>query len=328
MKKTICYLLLFCFSLITTGSFASAPDAETNYFEFRSSYLLNLHHYLIKEGIRYNKTDSSNRSFESFFIHQGEVNSSSKSGIMSAVKYYGDSVVKKNMLFDPELNSLKYTLLTVEAVYEIPGNSISPLWLKALKSADAYYKDQEWKNTNAKNLLFINSHVEQVKKIEKEVIGRCEDVYQYKFTGKKFRIEIVDYATFFGAYTTNDPFVCSVISSTDKRHDAEQGTEVIFHEVSHSMIDSLFKMQQDLCKATSLRVDHNVWHTILFYSTGTIVKDALAGIGVKHELYIYRNDLGGLSPDFRNLIDKVSAQWPLYMNRKIPMEDVLKKILN
>lgn len=327
MKRKICSLLLFCFSIIT-NSFASAPVAETNYFEFRSSYILNLHHYLIKEGLRYNKTDSLNRSFESFFINTGKVTASAKQGIMNAVKYYADSVVKKNMLFDPELTSLKYALLSIDDVNEVPDNVISPAWIKAIKSADAYYKEGEWKNTNAQNLLFINSHLEQVKRIEKDVIRRCEDVYQYKYSGKKFRIELVDYATFFGAYTTNEPFVCAVISSTDKRHNAEQGTEVIFHEVSHSMIDSLFQKQQELCTASSLRMDHNVWHSILFYSTGTIVKDALAQIGVNHELYIYRNNLASLSPDFKKLIDKVSTQWPLYMNKEISMDEALKKILN
>jgi hypothetical protein len=327
MKKTLFLILLLPFiAPAQTENPLPGQIGETNYFEFFSNYYLNLHHWLYSKGLQYNKTLS--KDFDSIFKEiKIAPDESTKQNVMLAIKYYADSIVNRNLLFDPGLTDLKYSLEKIADLNSEELKSFSPYIINALQSADSFFRDNHWTEINAKNMTFMKANIELVKEIENDVVGDCAKYYHYKYDGKKFRVDLVDYATFFGAYTTTDPYINAVISSTDKRHEGTQGVEVIFHEVSHGMIDSVYALQEKICNGVKTPVDHNIWHSILFYSTGTFVKNALAMHGKEHEIYLYKNNLAGINPQFKKVIDSVTKYWKLYLDGKISMEKSIRLIV-
>ncbi|MCD6067510.1 MAG: hypothetical protein K0S33_2336 [Bacteroidetes bacterium] len=303
---------------------------ETTYFEFHSNYLMNLHHFLVKKGLQLSKTESDPiKQFDILFkddvktVLRPEV----KAKVMQAIQFYADSISKSNLLFDPRLTELKYALEATTVLKDLKAKEPIKGTVDALEKASRFYAEFFWQEQDKKNRAYLGTILKQVKQIEKAVIDSSSKYYGYKHNGKKFRVDLVDYATFYGAYTTTEPYINAVISSTDKKHDGTQGVEIVFHEVSHGMIDNVFLAQEKLSKEMGKEFDHNVWHTILFYSAGTFVKNELAKQNTAHELYIYKNKLGSIAPSFQKTLDAVAIYWQSYLDGKTDMETAVKDIL-
>ncbi|MBK6446333.1 MAG: hypothetical protein IPF81_13860 [Bacteroidetes bacterium] len=331
MKKAI--LLFFCCSAIFLNSISAETGskiAETHYFEFHSNYMLNLHHFLMQKGFKYKLASSEQeKTFDALFGTDASVSASEteKQNILKAVVFYANNQANRNMLFDPEMTELKYALEEMNSVDDLSASKIPAEVQTALKQADVYFQKNDWLAQDKRNRTFLLDKIETIRKIEEQTIAKCERVYQYKWNGKKFRIDLVDYATFFGAYTTTEPFVNAVISSSDKRHEGSQGIEVNFHEVSHAMSDGLFGAQMHFCDSMHLQMDHNVWHTLLFYTTGKIVQQQLASLGQEHELYLLKNKLAELNPNVRKVVDAVLKNGPALLDGKKNTQETVLAVL-
>ena len=335
MKKSVFLLVVIFFSHSifaspkeTTNN--SAKIAETTYFDFRSNFVLNLHHFLLKKASNFGRMkNESQKQFDSLFTEiKLPVDEKTKQAVMNAISYYADNLAGKNMLFDPELTSLKYTFESCHTLEDLRSKNISADLMAVLNNTSGFYSQYFWNEQDKLNREFILSRLDLIKKIENEVIRNSSKYYQYKYNGVKFRIDMVDYATFFGAYTTTDPYISAVISSTYPSHKGTQGIEVIFHEAAHGMIDSVFLTQQTICKDKNLEFDHNIWHTILFYSTGMFVKSELQKQNIDHEIYIYKNKLGDLNPAVKKTIDSVAINWQAYLENNTTLNEAMAKILN
>ncbi len=329
------YILIIALSLASFASYSqnemrpTDKIAETTYIEFHSSYLVNLHHFIFNKAMRFSFYKNDNqKQYDTLFAElKTPVDDKTKSNVMNAVNFYVDSLSKKNMLFDKELTSFKYALQGSADFNELRKNSNSTLIIEAMQKADAFYKKYYWTEQNKRNNEFIQTKITTITGIEEDVMANCSKYYQYTFSGKKFRVDLTDYATFFAAYTTTEPYVSAIISSTNKKHDGTQGIEVIFHEISHAMIDSVFVIQQNICTSKNLPFDHNVWHSILFYSTGTFVKNALSKVGQEHELYMYKNKLADFNPDIKKTMIAINNYWQQYLDNKISMQNAIEYIL-
>ena len=335
MKKFTLFLLIFAFNNSTfAGHKTIVPNSdkisETTYFDFRSNYVLNLHHFLLKKASTFGRmTHESQKQFDSLFAEiKAPIDIKTKTAVMDAVKFYTDSLAKKNMLFDPEMTFLKYEMESSSSLEELATKNISKNILSALNNCSDFYSQHLWNEQDKLNREFIASRIDLIKKIEGEVIRNSSKYYLYKYNGTKFRIDLVDYATFFGAYTTTEPYISAVISSTYRSHSGTQGVEVIFHEVAHGMIDAIYNAQENACKDQNMEFDHNVWHTILFYSTGMFVKNELKKQNIDHEIYIYKNKLGDINPAVKKTIDAVAANWQMYLDEKATMNEAMTNILS
>jgi hypothetical protein len=303
--------------------------ASTRYIEFYSNYLVNLHHFIFNKAMHYSFYRNENqKQFDTLFAEiKTQVDETTKKEVMIAVKFYADSLSTKNMLFDEELTNFKISLQQSQTFDQLKINAKSPQIVTAIQNSDAFYKKYYWSEQDKKNRDFVLSKVKTIKGIESDVMTNFSKYYQYNFNGKKFRIDLTDYATFFSAYTTTEPYVSATISSTTKKHQGTQGIEVIFHEISHAMIDSVFMMQQKICTNRNLAFDHNVWHSILFYSTGMFVKTALAKVGVNHELYLLKNKITDFNPEVKKTMNTITDYWQQYLDGKLSMQSAMEHIL-
>jgi hypothetical protein len=332
MKK---YIFTIAFTLAAVATFSQSDSqtttkiAETTYMELHSNYLVNLHHFIFNKAMHYRFYKNENqKQFDKLFAEiKTKVEETTKREVMIAVKFYADSLSTKNMLFDEELTDFKISLQQSLTFDQLKIIAKSPQIVTAMQKADAFYQKYYWSEQDKKNRDFVLSKIKTIKSIESDVMANCSKYYQYDFDGKKFRIDLTDYATFFSAYTTTEPYVSAIISSTTQKHEGTQGIEVIFHEISHDMIDSVFIMQQKICTFRNLAFDHNVWHSILFYSTGMFVKTALAKLGVDHELYLIKNKITDFNPEVKKMMNTIIDYWQQYLDGKISMQSAMEHIL-
>lgn len=334
-RAQYCLLLLFlgcvlgCSSAGRLDEPACGPFAQTRYFEFHSSYLVNLHHCLFDKGVQWSRgQDEPARSFEALFPGvRLSVDSAQRSAVLESIRFYGESLAQRNLLFDSELTAVKYALQAATDPDDVQARVASQELVAALRGADAFYREHLWPAHDAQNREFVEQRISTIRAIEERVVGDCSKAYQYEFDHRRYRIDLTDYATFFGAYTTNEPYVSATISSRNAMHAGTQGIEVVFHEVSHAMMDRLIGTQAALATELGKPLDHNVWHTILFVTTGNFVREALAERGIEHEIYIEEQALGSRVPGLRGIIDEIAAQWTPYLRGQTTMEQALREIL-
>lgn len=103
--------LLIAFTLLT-GIAVHAQDRmllETKYYRFYSSELLNVHLLLYKHAVQIKLEKVSDDSL-SMYLSKARLSSDAK--MIGALKYYRDSVTKKDMLFDSTMRKFSVMLAT------------------------------------------------------------------------------------------------------------------------------------------------------------------------------------------------------------------------
>jgi len=84
-----------------------------------------------------------------------------------------------------------------------------------------------------------------------------------------------------GAYTTGPPTHVT-ISSSEERLQGPAALEMLFHESSHSALSDLFQRVQQAAAAQHVDVPPQLWHAVLFYTTGELTRRELAAHGVAY----------------------------------------------
>jgi hypothetical protein len=104
-----------------------------------------------------------------------------------------------------------------------------------------------------------------------ELAGQLSDVYQRPWPSQRVRVDVVEYAGPFGAYTTIDP-IHVTISSHDPRNRGVYGFEVLFHESSHVLAGAVTAAIAREFRSRDKPIPRAFWHALLFYTTGEIVR--------------------------------------------------------
>ncbi|MEM9075393.1 MAG: hypothetical protein AAGC43_00060 [Bacteroidota bacterium] len=139
------------------------------------------------------------------------------------------------------------------------------------------------------NKKILGKYFGLIKELEKEVIGKMEDLADYTWPSeKKVRVDVVTYANWAGAYTVTRPEMNIVISTIDEKNTTTSFIETIFHEGTHLLfpIDgSPFRAEiYYKSKEMKLRFQRHLWHASQFFLCGRITQDKLKAKGISHKL--------------------------------------------
>src|SRR5260370_15669856 len=74
-----------------------------------------------------------------------------------------------------------------------------------------------------------------------------------------------------GAYTTLDPLRVT-IASTDPRNQGPAALEVLFHEASHGIATPVEQTIARECRQRDKPIPRDLWHALIFYTTGEVIK--------------------------------------------------------
>jgi hypothetical protein len=124
-----------------------------------------------------------------------------------------------------------------------------------------------------------------------------------------------------GAYTTGRSTTHIVISSTDSGYLGLGGFEMLFHETSHSgsLIGPVQEGLREAFGKLDLRPPRNLWHVVLFYTSGEVVRRQLAKEGLEYKAYA--EEQGVYDGHWRSLRVLLDGTWERYLAGEISRQE-------
>ena len=321
--------------LIVTALFSCSEnkttslDQSTDFFEFKSHYWVNLHHFL------YQKADSSQLSKleedGSSLLEIGEINvyeqltKDEKDILNQAIQYYKDSLISKSLRRD--LNDMRIWFIEKAELETIMDNTYGDGFIEIINQVSPIYRKHFWEIHKSHNLSVISKHKAVIDEIEEEVISKMERLSLNNWPDStKVRVDVTAYANWAGAYTSSKPKMNIVLSTLDPSSLTSSFVETILHEGSHLLYlfgespirDKFYFKSEEL----EMEFPRNLWHASMFFLCGRATQDALSEQNIDHNLLIDEKNIFSIynTPEFRNISEK-------YYNTTIDADSMVLNLL-
>jgi hypothetical protein len=239
-----------CFCLVSIRADSRASSAST-FFEFHSGFWLNLH----------------------LTLYQQSQAAKADPAWAAAMAYYKANIASRNLLFDDMLVMVKDNLEAQELSRSLmPTKQLAAAWIAVLEETAPSYRANLWQKHDWANKQWIEHAALLVERHGSSLIRELPKIYQADWPPQPIRVDTAEYASWAGAYTTNDPTRITV-SSTDAANQNDAALEVLFHEASHSISGKLERSISAACKQQNVLLPRrDLWHAVLFYTTGELMR--------------------------------------------------------
>jgi hypothetical protein len=260
---------------------ARTPVAATPRFAFYSDFETNLNDALIAAGVAQKAGEPelfrSGGEAECF----GKLPETTRAGWDRAVAYYADSI-SPAAWSDRAQYLLRLQLVGFDEELTDSADRAYVGRVRAIRAAAAAgYTACRWPAQDEKNRRWIAEARSQLAVDEEKVASRLEQLYQQQWTGLPLLVDVVETVDWSGANT--------IFRIRGGGHllisNAYQGSnelEIVFHEASHLLMGRTAPVKQALdsaARAADFRLPGNLWHVVLFYTTGEVVRRVLADDG-------------------------------------------------
>lgn len=273
-------LLVFLVLPLATPCRITAQEESPNFplpvFEFHSGFWLNLHHTLYRQArLQRNPASAANST------PMSGLSSSEQKAWDVAVAYYGKNYAEKDLLFSLEMVLIKNQLGDFETCDDLAGlkkktcDAGLPQHLtEALDGAAPVYRAHLWTEHDRTNRRWISAVAPLVRRSGLDLSHRLAEIYETDWPKERIRVDVTSFANSSGAYTTLDPLRVTV-ASTDARNQGPEALEILFHEASHGISDNVQSAILRECRQRDKPVPRDLWHALLFYTTGEIIRPAV-----------------------------------------------------
>jgi hypothetical protein len=243
-----------------------------------------------------------------------------------AVEDYRAYVGRRNPIFDDELVRLNDALAATNTD-KLPA-SIPAAAKKVLEAAMPLYRAAQWEEDDRANRFWIAMAEPLLASASEELAEAHAKAYAVPFP-KRILVDVTTFAWQFGAYTVGEgESAHAVIASTDKGTQGFAALESLVHEPSHAIVGSnegaIGSDLKRLSAETGLRPMANLWHAILFYTSGELTRRALARRGVA-DYHPFILDM--YERAFRGFRASLETHWQAYLDGKVSREAALRQIL-
>jgi len=133
----------------------------------------------------------------------------------------------------------------------------------------------------------------------------------------------------FGAYTVGQgDSAHAVIASQDPGYQGYAALESLMHEPSHAIVEpNAGAIGGDLSRVSrelGLKPMANLWHAVLFYTSGELTRRALAQRGILD----YKPMILGLyDGPFRGYRQALETHWQAWLDGRVSREDAMRELL-
>lgn len=314
-----CFLLFFSLLMVFPLCADPAEKRHVQYswdkLEFESNLQINLHHFLFELA-------RDDRFFDKT-LKDTRLSQSDKGSLISSVDIYKSKMDVRHILFDrgeiPEVTSA----VLAQGIRK-GETSIG----KALKSFQPVYERVYWEEHDNKNKEWIAELAPKLDVFGKEIKNDLEEIFERSLFSKKSHMISVVYKAGIrqGAYTSSRNLQ-SVINSTNEDFLNWYALELTFHEIAHAISvnkeSKLYKSIESEFSSNGLESEIAIWHPILFYTVGEVVKKAIANHNSKYVPYADRNNIFRGSWDYRKIL---VTHWQPYIEGKITMAVAIENI--
>jgi len=177
---------------------------------------------------------------------------------------------------------LRMQLVGFDAEWRAAGGSEFVEIARSFRAvATPAYKACRWTAQDEKNRSWIADVRSRLAADEEKVVPRLEQLYQKRWKSLPILVDIVETVDWSGANTSwsNSGQGDILISSSPQ---GAAAFEILFHEASHILMDRGDPVRQALESAASavdFHLPDNLWHVVLFYTTGEAVRRILDARG-------------------------------------------------
>jgi hypothetical protein len=322
-KKTV-YLILVVASI---GNLLSQKTSllETKYYSFQSNAQLNAHLYLYNRamGCKFKKVQQDSLVYYSFKDKLKHLKPNDLTALNSVMLFYKDSLISRDVLMD----SLMRDLCDHIARGTTPQHEWQLKVVDQLKIFQPFFNNLYWKEIEGDHKTWIKENKDRLLKEEVTVIPELERIFLTKLDTGKVIIDLTCYATWAGAFSYKDSYSHVIFCSTHGSNRGDLATEVVFHETSHFLIDKVEANIAQLTKGKNIRKTVNLWHNMIFYTTGYVLESQFSTENKKLVPYYIQMKFEDKFPDFKACIEACKLYWSPYIDQKSTMDQALKSIV-
>jgi hypothetical protein len=321
-------VVLLIFFALPPAAFAASVDpgpVRSGHFEFHNDPWINLHHFLF-QWARNGSNRAGNDHRRPVLVHEtgdlADLSTGERSAWQRALRYYRAHLIGGRLLFDRHLIAIR-NHLAANATGDNPADGLDPALRAILLDAMPVYRKHWWPAHHAANAAWIRERLIQLKTYESVLAPRLAEAYGGNWPAEPVRVDVVAYANWAGAYTTNHPDQIT-ISSTD--YQGLQALEILFHEVSHSTFfeQRLFRQLADAFGKYGTSPPNGLAHVIQFVTPAELLRTTLRGRA--REIFRSVGEQVAAREHFRSLYAAVRRHWIPFLQGRTSRSEALEGV--
>lgn len=314
-------------------------EAARPVFAFHSGFWINLHHVLYQQArLRQQRPTSrgGGAATTDGAVGKGrERTALDAPNWNAAINFYDDSMAARDLLFDSRMVEINDRLAQFEICEDLSGrddpdcaSGLDHDLLQMLERAAPIYRERWWPEDDRANRTWIAGVAPLVRQSGKPLADQLAAVYHAQWPRNPIRVDVVSYGGPFGAYTTLEPLHITM-SSSDPRNQGLAGFEILFHEASHALAGAVQEAIVRDCRAANKPIPRDLWHALLFYTTGELVKRLFektsAPGAASYTPYAVRNRL--YSRGWQDYERDLERSWQPYLDGKTNFDHALEQLV-
>lgn len=314
------FLALLC---LAAGA-AAAQSEFLRQFQFESRFWPNLHHFLYVLARARNGAPDRNRAG----IRGAPLDTAGFDALPAARRKIWDDAVEAYRVHAAPLDIAYGKLVDVNyAVADLPAGAgvedakdIPPALRDALRQAAPIYREVWWPRHDAANRAWIQKLRPLVEQYGPKIVPQLAAAFAHPWPTAALRVEVVAYANFAGAYTTDDPPLITM-ASLDEEQQGADALEELFHECSHLMMDTVDAGLKKRADALGRKLSRDVSHTILFHTVGEVLRRTVP------DHVPYATHYGVWRRGWTHNLEVLQLYWQPYLDGKTGMDPALDAIV-
>jgi hypothetical protein len=317
VSRILALLLVSCAGLKTPLARAPAGggEADAPFFELRNDFWSNLHQRLYAESSEWRFPATPQAGADAFRPEE-------RAAWDAALAGYRKRFPERDSLtpLTPPLLALEQKLSRAGNSADLKGAGLEPELASELEEAAAAYRAHGWPADERENQAWIEKLAPRLKQHGAELSKRLVAIYGKRWPAR-VPVDVAVYAGPLGAYSDDAP-PWIAINSDRKSYQDDAALEMIFHEGSHLLIGPVEDAIARECQAQHRPVPDGLWHALIFYTAGELVRAQLPG----YEPYATKNGLFGRPPWV--FYEKVlKAHWQPYLDGKSGRDEALRALI-
>lgn len=311
------------------GAEEGGPVLTTPHFAFHSDLATNLNDALIAAGAARNDGEPE-------LFHAGaeapcfaELPPSLRSAWDRAVDWYAE-IVSPADSFARQQYLLRLDLAGVGE--EVEDDLRTRRYLDIARgfraAASPAYEECRWATQDAENRRWIEELAPRLAAHEATIARRLEELYRKRWTGLPLRVDLVHTVSWSGANSTFPGAAGGHLLVSTSAYRGPAALEIVFHEASHGLAlrgDPLMKALADAAAALDVPSTGDLWHVVLFHTTGETVRRTLAAAGEPGYTVMLEGIFArGAWLPYR---EAVEAVWPGYLAGERTLEEAAAAVI-
>ncbi len=244
----------------------------------------------------------------------------------SAIDEYEAKLAPHDLLFDEDLVLMNDRLAEMGDEETAEATGFRSGVIAALAKAAPIYRAHWWPGDDHTNRAWIDAVAPLVEQLGAQISRELSSIYHSPWPKGAIHVDVCVYAGVFGGYTTLDPLHITV-SSRDARNQGLAAFEMLFHEASHGLADPVRTALDREFQAQEKPIPRDLWHALLFYTTGEVVRRMMAGAG--HESYRpYAEQNHLYERDWQTYQKALDRDWGPYLENRSDFPTAIKRLAN